>query len=95
MKIYLSACYRRQLEMQKVGRELETFGHEITSRWILEEPFLGEEHRQPVSTRARRAQRNLMDLAQSDCLIAFTNGRLLARAAVAGMSSWGLPWPTG
>ena len=34
MKIYLSACYRRQLEMQKLGRELETFGHEITSRWI-------------------------------------------------------------
>jgi hypothetical protein len=72
MKIYLSACYRRQLEMQKVGQELETFGHEITSRWILEEPFPGEEHRQPVSTRAKRAQRNLVDLARSDCLIAFT-----------------------
>ena len=72
MRIYLSACYQRQLEMQKVARELETFGHEITSRWILEEPFLGEEHRQPVSTRARRAQRNLVDLSQSDCLIAFT-----------------------
>ena len=72
MKIYLSACYRRQLEMQRTARELETFGHEITSRWISEAPFLGEEHRQPVSTRAKRAQRNLVDLAQSDCLIAFT-----------------------
>jgi hypothetical protein len=72
MKIYLSPCYRRQLEMQRVARELETFGHEITSRWISEEPFLEEEHLQPVSNRARRAQRNLIDLAQSDCLIAFT-----------------------
>ena len=72
MKIYLSACYRRQLEMQGIARELETFGHEITSRWISEEPFLGEEHRQPVPNRARRAQLNLIDLPQSDCLIAFT-----------------------
>jgi hypothetical protein len=72
MKIYLSACYRRQLEMQQVARELQTFGHEITSRWISEEPFLEEEHLQPVSNRARRAQRNLIDLAQSDCLVAFT-----------------------
>jgi hypothetical protein len=72
MKIYLSACYRRQPEMQRVGRELETFGHEITSRWISEEPFPIEEHRQPVQARAKRAQRNLIDLAQSDCLIAFT-----------------------
>ena len=72
MKIYLSACYRRQLEMQRIARELETFGHEITSRWVLEEPFVEEEHFQPLPNRARRAQRNLLDLAQSDCLIAFT-----------------------
>src|SRR5262249_48093939 len=72
VKIYLSACYRRQLEMQKVAAELKTFGHEITSRWITEEPFPGEEHLQPILSRASRAQRNLVDLAQSDCLIAFT-----------------------
>ena len=51
MKIYLSACYRRQLEMQRTARELETFGHDITSRRISEESFVGEEHRQPRDTR--------------------------------------------
>jgi hypothetical protein len=95
MKIYLSACYQRQLEMQRVARELQAFGHEITSRWISEEPFPIEGHPQPVQARARRAQRNLLDLAQSDCLIAFTERPPSGRAAVAGMSSWGSPWPTG
>ena len=36
-----TACYLRQLDMQWVARELEAFGHEITSRWIHEEPFVG------------------------------------------------------
>jgi hypothetical protein len=53
MKIYLSACYRRQLEMEKVGQELETFGHAITSHWILEEP--PERASSASQARARRA----------------------------------------
>lgn len=34
MKIYLAGRYERRLELVDIAKELKSFGHEITSRWL-------------------------------------------------------------
>lgn len=64
MKIYLAARYDRRWQMLGVASTLERAGHEVTSRWI--EGGRGDD---PAVVPAVEA---LLDLARSDCLVAFT-----------------------
>lgn len=69
MKIYLSARYGRQAELQRVRDDLEAAGHEVVSRWIdSDDP---DDLDDPVRL-AEIAGENLEDLSFADCFIAFT-----------------------
>jgi hypothetical protein len=64
MKIYLAARYDRRWQLLGVASTLERAGHEVTSRWIE-----GGRSDDPAAVPAVEA---LLDLARSDCLVAFT-----------------------
>ncbi|MFN0195768.1 MAG: hypothetical protein ACKVT0_03430 [Planctomycetaceae bacterium] len=76
MKIYLSARYPRREEILRYRSQLQEMGHEVTSRWLIEEPLEGE----PDNRRSafelhclRFATQDFSDLVDADGLIAFTD----------------------
>jgi len=66
MKFYLAHNYSQRLELRKIVPEFTKRGHEVTSRWILEDSHdsLSEQ---------RAAKIDLIDIERSDFLVLFTD----------------------
>lgn len=74
MKVYLAARYSRHEELQAYRKDLESIGHEVTSRWIngghqISKEELGEAAN---AKRVQFAQEDWSDLMAADCCISFT-----------------------
>ena len=74
-KIYLAATYSRNAEMRGARDVLESFGYEITSRWI-DDPAVYDEGRLESDTAAcgRFAEATLGDILGAETVISFTGG---------------------
>ncbi len=70
MRIYLAARFGRREELRGYREQLETAGHVVTSRWLV------EEHDLPIdahpSAGAKFASDDVNDILNSDCVISFT-----------------------
>jgi len=69
MKIYLSARYRRFQEMQLYASTLEKIGHKVVSSWI---NGAHEARDNDVSMWRKFAEKDMEELKEADCLVAFT-----------------------
>ncbi len=70
MRIYLAARYSRREEMRIIAAELETMGHEVTSRWINGSHELTDHP--AYEDRTRLACEDMQDLYRADVVISFT-----------------------
>jgi hypothetical protein len=78
VKIYLAARYSRHPEMRGVRDVLETFGHEITSRWIDQhggnvlESFVADKLNTDPEHCAKYGRVDVEDMTAADVIISFT-----------------------
>jgi hypothetical protein len=74
LKIYLAARYSRHLELQTYAQELESLGHEITSRWIRGNHEISGISRENISHKdnERLAREDYYDLLIAEQVICFT-----------------------
>jgi hypothetical protein len=70
MRIYLAACYPHAVRMQTYRADIESLGHQVTSRWIDNQHNV-DGTGDPV-TKGRFAMEDAQDVLSSDCFITFT-----------------------
>lgn len=100
MKIYLAAAWSRQAEIREFAPELEGLGHEITSRWLYEQPApVGQDREQHLR---ETAFIDVQDVRKADILVRFTDSKFIRQEMVPGhllsaarMFEFGLAWAEG
>jgi hypothetical protein len=76
VKIFLSGRWSQREALREVRDALKPLGHEVTSRWIDKDSDDKSERErllQPVAE--QNAIDNLEDIAKSDCVVSFTQGK--------------------
>lgn len=84
MKFYLAARFSRNEEMREVRSVLETFGHDVTARWIDRDQRTFDDGRDggaieniadwDMNNAEQTAIEDLEDLAKADAVLNFTEG---------------------
>jgi hypothetical protein len=83
MKVYLASAWSRRSEMQTIAKNLELMGHEITSRWLVNEKdsstFPADGKASQIDTNAREAKHtenalnDVEDVLSADAIIRFSD----------------------
>ena len=76
MKIYLAARYSRRQELLGYAAQLEELGHSVTSRWLAGNHQIRDDQLNDgldeLALAQRYAREDLVDVAQADLVISFT-----------------------